>query len=122
MYTVLSIGYLAAAVAAASDNTNTAISEFAGELLLNFALLLLFSLAFGFSFLIFGINRMPSAAKWTLHIVVLYAFMLFCFLLMATVGEDPSSKVLFIFFSTLLFAVVYGISALIVHLCRRKRR
>ncbi|PKM63091.1 MAG: hypothetical protein CVU97_02055 [Firmicutes bacterium HGW-Firmicutes-21] len=122
LYTVLSYGYLAAVASSSADNTSTAISVFARELLSNNAVLLLFSLVFGFSFLIFTIKGMPNAAKWTIHIVLLYASMLLAFLSMARVGADPRSKVLFIFISTLIFAVLYSISALIVHLYKRKRR
>ena len=120
-YTPVSFLYLVF-IALSVENSNKAISAFAGLLLRNLALLLLFSLVFGFSLQIFNLKRIPNAAKWTLHIVVLYAAMLGCFLLIANPNASPSGKVLFIFISTLLFAVIYSISALIVYIRKRKRR
>lgn len=120
LYTVLSFLYIAF-VALSVTNSSTAISSFAGELLRNLFILLLFSFIFGFSTLIFNIKRIPGAAKWTLHVVLLYASMLAAFLLMAGIGDDPSSKVKFIFISTMLFAVVYSISVLVLYIYRRKK-
>jgi drug/metabolite transporter (DMT)-like permease len=56
----------------------------------------------------------------------LYIAMLGCFLLMSGImankGSTPSNKVMFIFISTLLFALIYSIAALIVYIRKRKRR
>jgi len=120
-YTPISFGYLGF-IALTVENGNKANAAFAALLLKNLALLLAFSLAFGFSALIFDIKRFPNAAKWTLHIIVLYAAMLGCFLLMASPDSTPSGKVLFIFIATLLYALIYSIAALIVYIRKRKRR
>lgn len=120
-YTPVSFGYLGF-IALTVNNPNKNISTFAALLLKNLALLLVFSLVFGFSMLIFNAKRLPNAAKWTLHIFVLYASMLGCFLLMATPDSKPSGKVLFIFIATLLFFLIYGIAALIIYIRKRKRR
>jgi hypothetical protein len=116
------LGFIALAI----DSSNKNISAFAGLLLKDLALLLVFSLFFGFSMLIFNLKRVPNAAKWTLHVFVLYIAMLGCFLLMSGImankGSTPSNKVMFIFISTLLFALIYSIAALIVYIRKRKRR
>jgi hypothetical protein len=120
-YTPVSFGYLGF-IALTINNSNKTIAAFAGLLLKNLALLLVFSLVFGFSMQIFNLKRMSNAAKWTLHIVVLYATTLGCFLSITDASSTPSGTVLFIFISTLLFALIYSISALIVYIRKRKRR
>ena len=78
------------------------------------------SAVFGASFLTFDVKGLPSAAKRTIHIVLLYAAMLCAFLLMADVSSgEVGSMVLFVFLSTLLYIVVYAVSCLISSLVRR---
>ena len=120
-YTVTSFAFIGA-TALSVKNDSTAISVFAKMLLSDLVILFLFSIVFGFSMLIFEFKNMPSAAKWTLHIVVLYASMVFAFLLMAGKSSDPSTIVKFVIISALLFAVVYSFSALGVSLYKRKKR
>ena len=86
----------------------------------NFMIILAASAVFGASFLIFDVKGLPSAAKRTIHIVLLYAAMLCAFLLMADVSSgEVGSMVLFVFLSTLLYIVVYAVSCLISSLVRR---
>ena len=126
LYTVLSILYIAflyiAFIAFPVENKSLDVAGFAGLLLQNMLFLLLFSFIFGFSLIIFNIRKIPSAAKWTLHILLLYAVTLVTFLLISSGSEDPSQKVLFIFISTVLFAIIYGLAALFVYIYKRKRR
>lgn len=86
----------------------------------NFLIILAASAVFGASFLIFDAKGLPSAAKRTLHVVLLYATMLGAFLLMADVSAgEVGTKVLFVFLSTLLFIVFYAVGCLLASLVRR---
>ena len=121
LYTVVSLGYLSV-IALTVDNPSTAINEFAAKLLADFGIMLGFSLVFGFSLLVFDAKRMSGAAKWTINILIMYAAMISTFFLMASVSDDPRSRVLFILISTILFTIVYGIAALLIYFYKRKRR
>lgn len=86
----------------------------------NFLIILAASAVFGASFLIFDAKGLPSAAKRTIHVVLLYATMLGAFLLMADVSAgEVGTKVLFVFLSTLLFIVFYAVGCLLASLVRR---
>lgn len=123
---ILSIGTSAASQNATSDVTSIkieGISAFADRMVMaNFAILL-FSVAFGFSFLVFGAKNMSNPAKRSLHILINYVAAMVCvYLLHSTAPEAGASVwVVLIFFATLVFFVIYGIAALVSFLIKRRR-
>lgn len=116
----VSFAYIAA-VALNTNSDATANASFATLLLKNLAFLFAFSLIFGFSFLIFKAKKLQNAAKWSLHIFLLYAALTATAILMTGNSDDPSAMVLLVFIVAMLFAVIYSLSALFVYLIRRRK-
>ena len=123
---ILSIG-----TTAASQNANTdiksvsieGISAFADRMVMaNFAILL-FSVVFGFSFLVFEAKNMSNPAKRSLHIVINYVVAMICvYLLHSTSPESNASIwVVLVFFATLVFFAIYGVAMLISFFIRRRK-
>ena len=90
-------------------------------LLRNFAVILAASAVFGVSFMLFEVKWLPSAARRTFHILLLYADLIIAFLLMANVSGDTSGQVLFVFMATLIFIVLYGVSCIVSSVIRKRR-
>ena len=105
-YTPVSLAYVAA-LALNTSSKAMANDGFALLLLKNLAVLLAFSLLFGFSFLIFGLKKLPNPAKWSLHIFILYVGATFMGYVMTGSKSDPADLVLLIFITAILFAVLY---------------
>ncbi len=94
----------------------------AEDLISKLGILLLSSLLFGFSFLVFRGQLLPSAAKRFLHIVILFVpVVLVSQSLVNDASLDMQAYVAYYFFAALLYLVVYGACMLIASLYRRKR-
>ncbi len=122
---ILSIG-ISAATQGATGTASTSIEgmgAFADRMVMaNFAILL-FSVVYGFSFLVFEAKNMSQPAKRSLHIIINYAVTMVCvYLLHSTAPEaNASIWVVLIFFATLVFFVIYGIASLVSFLIRRRK-
>lgn len=77
-----------------------------GLLFKNICVIFAYALAFGFSFLVFEIKRSPVARR-ILHVFLLYAATLGTLLALANISGGAREVIIFIFISTLLYAVVY---------------
>ncbi len=123
---ILSIGTSAAMQNANSDVKSVSIegiSAFADRMVMaNFAILL-FSVVFGFSFLVFEAKNMSNPAKRSLHIVINYVVAMICvYLLHSTAPEAGASIwVVLVFFATLVFFIIYGVAALVAFLIKRRK-
>lgn len=91
-----------------SDETQVLVG-LADDLLGKLAILLLASLIFGFSFVLFRL-RIPSAATRFLHIVVLFVpIVLVSQSLVGDATLDLQAYVAYYFFAVLVYLAVYGI-------------
>lgn len=123
---ILSIGTNIASQNANTDVTSIklqGISALADRLVIANFVILLFSVVFGFSFLVFEAKNMSSPAKRSLHIVINYVTSMLCvYLLHSTAPESSASVwVVLIFFATLVFFAIYGIAALVSFLIKRRK-
>lgn len=90
--------------------------------LANFAIIL-FSLVFGFSFLIFEVKNMSAPAKRTAHIFINYAAAMVCvYLLHSNAEAKPSAWIVLIFMYTVVYFLLYGLAMLGASLIRRFNR
>ena len=119
-FTVSSLVYVAvmSAMLSGADGEPGAVFSL---LLRNFAVILAASAVFGVSFMLFEVKWLPSAARRTFHILLLYADLIIAFLLMANVSGDTSGQVLFVFMATLIFIVLYGVSCIVSSVIRKRR-
>ncbi len=117
----LYFGLLFLAATRVTVSNPQAAAAFTRQLTVHSVYLLLFSLVLGFSFLIFDTKKLPSSGKWLLHIVLLYSASLAVSYLVAGVGSSPKERVNHFFFTTLLFFLIYGISALVAHIIKKRR-
>lgn len=123
---ILSIGTTAASENAGTESVNVSIegiSAFAERLVMANAVIALFSVVFGFSFLVFRAKSMSQPAKRSLHIAINYIVSMVCvFVLHSTAPEASAGTwVVLIFFATFLFFAIYGVAALVAFLFRRKK-
>lgn len=94
----------------------------AEDLLAKFGILLLSSLLFGFSFIVFRPQTLPSAAKRFMHILVVFLpIVLVSQSLVVDADLDMQAYVAYYFFATLLYLAVYGLCMLISSIIRRKK-
>lgn len=120
-YTVCSLLEVWLMTLRVSDETQLIIGR-AEDLLSKFGILLIASLLFGFSFIVFRPKLLPSAAKRFLHIVVLFIpVVLVSQSLVVDTDLDMQAYVAYYFFAALLYLAVYGVCMLISSLIRRKR-
>ncbi len=123
---ILSIGTSAVSQKAGTGTSSVSIegiSAFADRMVMaNFAILL-FSVVYGFSFLVFEAKNMSQPAKRSLHILINYVVSMLCvYLLHSTAPEAGASVwVVLIFFATMVFFAIYGIASLVSFLIKRKR-
>ncbi len=123
---ILSIGTNIASQNAGTDVTSIklqGISALADRLVTaNFAILL-FSVVFGFSFLVLDIKNMSNPAKRALHIVINYVTTMLCVYLLHSTAPEASASVwvVLIFFATLVFFAVYGMALLAAFIIRRRK-
>jgi len=87
------------------------------------AFIALFSVVFGFSFLIFRAKNMSQAAKRTLHVLINYVVSMVCYYGLNTLASKSSATVwvVLLVFATFVYFAIYGIAALIAYLIRRKK-
>lgn len=124
---ILSIGITAASENAGTEATNVSINgigAFADRMVMSNAVIALFSVVFGFSFLVFGAKSMSSQAKRALHIVINYAASMLCIYLLHSTAPEASASawIVLLFFATFAFFAIYGIAALVAFLIKRKNR
>lgn len=94
----------------------------AEDLISKLGILLLSSLLFGFSFLLFQPKALPSAAKRFLHILVVFIpIVLVSQSLVVDADLDMQAYVAYYFFASLLYLAAYGICMLIRFLLRRRK-
>ncbi len=118
-YTFSSLAYVLAI--SLSVDGKVALSDAYTLIFKNLLVLLGFSAAFGVSFLLFDIKKLPSTAKRLLHALFLYVCAVGACLLMANVGDDIRKKVLFIFVATFIYVVIYCICAVVSFFVKRKK-
>ena len=113
----------AAFIALGIRNGNTGIGDFAKRVLVSDLAIFLASAVYGFSFWIFEAKNMSSTAKRFLHVLVNYIFvMLTAYCLFANVESEPSGWIVFLFFVTMVYFVVYGVAAAVSFLVKRAKR
>ena len=123
---IISIGTNVASQNAGTDVTSIklqGISALADRLVTaNFAILL-FSVIYGFSFLVFEAKNMSNPAKRTLHIVINYIAAMLCVYLLHSTAPDASASVwiVLIFFATLVFFTIYGVASLVSFLIKKRK-
>lgn len=94
----------------------------AEDLLIKLGILLLSSLLFGFSFIVFRPKALPSAAKRFLHIFVVFIpIVLVSQSLVVDANLDMQAYVAYYFFAFLLYLAVYGVCMLGSSLLRRRK-
>lgn len=120
---ILSLGTAAASEGNATSVSMNGISEFAERLLMAHAVIALFSVVYGFSFLIFRIKSMSNAAKRALHIIANYIAAMICVYVIHSTAPTANATtwVVLIFFATFVFFAIYGIASLVSFLIRRKK-
>lgn len=98
-------------------------SEFADRLVMVNAVIALFSVVFGFSFLVFEIKNMSSQAKRALHIAINYIVSVICVCIIFSTTPDANASgwVVLIFFATLAFFIIYGVSGFVSFLVKRNK-
>ena len=114
-YAFLSVGYMLLVLSGISDEAVKTIALLFGKQLL---FLLIYSIVLGASFLVFGIKLSPIAAR-LLHIAVTYAATVCVVLLLVSSAANAAQKLIYVVITTVLFAVVYGMSALFVYLFKK---
>lgn len=83
------------------------------------AVLLVFSLLFGFSFAVFNINGASSTTKRMLHVALVLVMWVPTFLLMGTLKEGASQTVMGIVVACLIYLAVYPLMCLAAMLWRK---
>ena len=120
---IISLGTSAASEGSSESVSVAGISAFAERLVMANAVIALFSVVYGFSFLIFRAKNLSSGAKRSLHIIVNYIVSMICvYVIHSTAPEaNATTWIVLIFFATVVFFLVYGIAALTAFLIRRKK-
>ena len=80
--------------------------------------LLIYSIVLGASFLVFSLKFSPIATR-LLHIAVTYAATVCVVLLLVSSAANAAQKLIYVVITTVLFALVYGVTALIVYLFKK---
>ncbi len=120
---ILSLGTAAATEGNATSVSMNGISEFAERLLMANAIIALFAIVYGFSFLFFRIKSISSTAKRALHVISNYiAAMITVLVIHSTApNANASTWVILLFVATFFFFVIYGIASFVAFLIRRSR-
>lgn len=114
-YAVLSVGYMLLVLSGISDEAVKTIALLFGKQLL---FLLIYSIVLGASFTVFGFKFSPIAAR-LIHIAVTYAATVGIVLLLVSSAANAAQKLIYIVITTVLFALVYGVTALVVYLFKK---
>ncbi len=114
-YAVLSVGYMLLVLSGISDEAVKTIALLFGKQLL---FLLIYSIVLGASFLVFSLKLSPIATR-LLHIAVTYAATICVVLLLVSSAANAAQKLIYVVITTVLFALVYGVTALIVYLFKK---
>ena len=98
-------------------------SAFASRLLGNNFAIAVYSAVYGLSFLILGAQKLSSAAKRSLHILVNYVSAMACiYVLHAGATEAKTSAwIILLFFATIVFFVIYGVASVVSYLIKRNK-
>ena len=119
-YTICSLLEVALMTMRVSGETQVLVG-LAEDLLSKLGVLLLSSLLFGFSFLLFRPKALPAAAKRFLHIVVVFIPVVLVSQSLVTDADlDMQAYVGYYFFAALLYLVIYGVCMLISAFLRRR--
>ncbi len=114
-YAILSVGYMLLVLSGVSDEAVKTIALLFGKQLL---FLLVYSVVLGASFLVFRLKLSPIASR-LLHIAVTYASTVCIVLLLVSSDANAAQKLIYVVITTVLFAVAYGATALIVWLFKK---
>lgn len=118
-YTICSWFEIALMTLRTSEQTQV-VQGLAEDLLWKMTILLVASFLFGFSFMVFRIKGLPSAAKRFFHMV--WAFIPVVMVAQSLVVSnnlDSQAYVGFYFFASLIFLAVYGICMLVSHFIKK---
>ncbi|MBE6682552.1 MAG: DUF3021 family protein [Ruminococcaceae bacterium] len=120
---ILSIGTSAASEGGAESISMSGISAFAERLVMANAVIALFSVVFGFSFLVFEVKNMSQPAKRSLHVIINYIVSMICvYLLHSTAPEaNAGTWIILIFFASIVYFAIYGIASLVAFLIKRNK-
>ena len=106
----------------AEGNVVGNLNEFADYLVLANCAIIIFSLVFGFSFLIFGVKTMSAPAKRCVHIFANYAAAMVCaYMLHSNAEAKPSMWIVLLFMYTCIYFVLYGIAMLVGSVIKRAK-
>ena len=118
IFSLLEVGLMAVLV---KDETQV-LTPLAKDLFSKLGILLLASLLFGFSFIVFCPKALPSAAKRFLHILLTFVpIVLVSQSLAVSADLDMQDYVSFYFFASLLYLAIYGICMLVSSILRRRK-
>ena len=111
-------------IANGMSNSNKAISEFANQMVTSNLMIMLYSLAYGFSVLLLKNKKMSGPAKYSLHILVNYVSAMVAvyalFSNTATKAEGANTWMAVILLATVVFFVIYGLVAAVTHFVKKK--
>ena len=118
-YTVCSWFEIALMTVRTSDQTQV-VQGLAEDLLWKMTILLVASFLFGFSFVVFRIKGLPSAAKRFFHMVLTFIpVVMVAQSLVVSDNLDSQAYVGFYFFASLIFLAFYGICMLVSHFIKK---
>ncbi len=120
-YAVISFFWSAFIAMGTNDNSNMGISLFADRLVLSNLAIAMFSAVYGFSLLIMRAKKLTGPAKYSLHILVNYIAAMICvYALFSNVSAGAKTWIAVILLASVVFFAIYGVSALIISVVKKK--
>ena len=122
MYSAVSFLWVAFHAMGTDEVTGRGISEFADILLKNNLCIGVYALVYGFSLLIFQGKKLSTPAKYSLHILVNYVASMVCVYLLFSnnSGADARGWMAVILLATVVFFLIYGLSAAIIRFVKKR--
>ena len=125
IYTVASFVWIAfcSIIANAGAKNADGVAEMLEYLVKCNVFILIFSLVFGFSFLIFALKNMSQAAKRAIHIFLNYIASMLCFYGLNSAGKESTVAVwiTIMLFATFAYFAIYGVFMLVAFIIKRKK-
>ncbi len=115
VYTVVSLLFLCGIYLTVSDEV---VKPVVGLLLSQLAALLIYSVVITASFGVFN-SKLTKISARILHIAITYLATVFLVLVLAEI-PTPATGLMYIFFTTVIFAAVYGASCFIIRLANKQ--
>lgn len=120
-YSIISFLWVAF-IATGISNGSTDISAFASRLVVSNLTIALFSVVFGFSFLVLKSPKISSTAGRAIHVLVNYVAAMVCIYALHSNVSDvkTATMIILIFFASVAFFAIYGVAVLVSYLIKRK--